>query len=41
MDWVLDFYNKGFSKTDLQLYVQIGWITAEQYESTVGEPYKA
>jgi len=41
MDWVLDFYNNGFSKEDLALYVSIGWITAKQYEDTVGEKYKA
>ncbi|WP_082395303.1 XkdX family protein [Lacticaseibacillus saniviri] len=40
MTWVLDLYGKGFSKDDLHLYVAIGWITPEEFQTTTGEVYQ-
>ena len=42
MDWVLDYYKQGYyNADDLQLFVQVNWITADQYKQATGEDYVA
>lgn len=40
LEMVKDFYDRGlWSKTRVRNAVVKGWITAEEYEMIVGEPY--
>ncbi|QFR23690.1 XkdX family protein [Schleiferilactobacillus harbinensis] len=42
MDWVLDYYKQGYyNANDLKLFVQVNWITADQYKKATGEDYVA
>jgi uncharacterized XkdX family phage protein len=42
MDWVLDYYKQGYyNENDLKLFVQVNWITADQYKQATGEDYVA
>lgn len=41
-DFVIQFFNQGyFTAKDLELFVQVQWITADQYKSTTGVNYVA
>lgn len=42
MDWVLDYYKQGYyNANDLKLFVQVNWITPDQYKQATGEDYVA
>lgn len=42
MDWVLDYYKQGYyNANDLQLFVQVKWITADQYKQATGTDFPA
>lgn len=35
MDYVLEYYEDGmFTDEDMKLFIQVGWITYEQYNAT-------
>ncbi|MCG4280867.1 XkdX family protein [Lacticaseibacillus saniviri] len=39
--FVLEFYKSGiYTKDDLKLNVEVGFITAEQYKTATGEDYE-
>jgi uncharacterized XkdX family phage protein len=41
-DAVMQFFNMGFyNAEDMKLFVQVQWITAEQYKETTGSDYVA
>ena len=41
-DVVIQFFNQGFySAEDMKLFMQVQWITAEQYKETTGIDYVA
>jgi uncharacterized XkdX family phage protein len=42
MDWVLDYYKQGYYNVDdLQLFVRVNWITADQYKQVTGSELPA
>lgn len=41
-DLVKDFYKRGFYKdTNLPIFVEVGYITAEEYKELTGKDYVA
>lgn len=41
-DAVIQFFNMGFyTAEDMKLFVQVQWITADQYKETTGVDYVA
>ena len=41
-EMVIQFFNMGFyNADDMKLFVQVQWITAEQYKETTGVDYVA
>lgn len=39
-DMVIQFFKQGFyNSEDMKLFVQVQWITADQYKSTTGVDY--
>ncbi|MFT9122673.1 MAG: XkdX family protein [Leuconostoc mesenteroides] len=41
-EMVIQFFNQGFyNAEDMKLFVQVQWITADQYKKTTGVDYVA
>lgn len=41
-DMVIDFFKRGFyTADDMKLFVEVQWITTEQYKETTGVDYVA
>lgn len=41
-EWIIKYYSMGlYTVDDLKVFVQVQWITAEQYKETTGIDYVA